>query len=400
MKKQILIALVILAAMPTAAAQTTGPSVQLEAQLLNTDPFPVQAGEDADVQIAIRNTGDSKAENVTVRLQDSFPFQVKPDRKQEYSIGSITPGEKYYISTDVLVAENAPDGQNNFKVVLENGDISVTKDVPIETTNNQVDFNLANLQTSPADLKPGTDNAELTVDVANNGEKTAENVVLDIELPFGLEPVSSLSTRHAMGNVQPGQVKSTTFRFDVNDSASKGRVDFPAAVSYGMNDSVQTQTEEIDFSIFLTGAPQYEVKNVESDLSIGRQGEVRIKVQNTGDVESESTRIRVLDNADLPFSYTSSSAFIGTLQPGQNGTAVFDVTVENSADAKDHLVDFETRGVNGQEVFVEDTTLRLGVQESANQSGGIGNTGLAAAIGAFILVAGIVVFLFRDRLGL
>ena len=395
---KLFIAIAILAVLPAATAQDTRSTVQLDAQLLNTDPFPVQSGEKADIRIAIRNTGNTEAEDVTVNLKDRYPFRIAPDRQKEYNIGSITPGEKYYISTEVLVDEEASDGLNDFRVNLQNQDFSRTKDIPIETTSNQVNLNLAKIQSSPSNLKPDTDDAEITLEVANNGEKTAENVVLNIGLPYGFEPLSSVSTRQALGNIAPGEIKPATFRFDINDSAEKGVTSFPGNLSYGLNDSVEEGFKNADFELYLSGAPRYEIVNYESDLRVDSQGKIRITVENTGSVESESTRIRVLDSADLPFSYGSSSAFIGTIQPGQNGTAVFDVTTENGAAVKEYLLDFEVRGVKDTEVFVDDKTLRVNAAASGSSNGP--SNALIAGIVALLVVGGAIVFLFRERLGL
>jgi hypothetical protein len=372
----------------TAQQQTTS----INPILINTDPAPVQSGEDAEIMFKLRNTGNSVAEDVEVQLVDSFPFQVKPDRKRIYSLGDMSPEREYHISTEVLVADDAPDGVNEFKVKIIQGDVSVAQDIPVQVQSQDIELNLANLKTTPTQLTPDMENVKLTVEVVNNGEKTAENAVINIELPEGFEQISSFSTRQAIGNMAPGQVKPAEFTFDIGKDAESGEVSIPADISYSTGDSSNRVTEEAGFSFNLAGRPQFEVTRVQGNLKQGSTKEIRLTVSNTGSETSSSTRIRVLDSSDQPFSYGSSSQYIGTLEAGQNGTAVFDITAESTAEVKDYLIDFEIRGVKDTQVYVEDTTVRAAV-ENGEKSG----SPVPVVIVALAAV-GVIGYLFRDRI--
>lgn len=368
----LLAALFIGAAAAQTAQQTSTSraSTNLEASLINSDPVPLQSGEDGDLTFKIINTGNMEAENVKVRLLDNYPFEVKPDRQLNYSLGDLTPGQEYQISTDVLVADDAPDGSNSFKVRIIHGDFSVTQSVPVEVQSEDIELNVANLKTQPQQLMPDTDNNVMSVDIVNNGEKTAENVVLNLDLPEAFQKTSSFSTRQALGNVQPGQVKTAEFTFDINETAAEGATAVTGELSYSAGDSSSTVTDPVDFDLYMEGKPQFKITDVESDLETGSSGKVRLTVKNTGEETSSSTRIRVLDSSDQPFTYGSSSKYIGTLNPGQTGEAVFEVDTEAGATVKNYLVDFETRGVKNTEVFVEDETVQLNVANGANEKGG------------------------------
>ena len=400
MNKKKLTALTITTVLAVAAAtaQTAGATTNLNALLINTDPVPVQSGEDAEINFKIRNTGGTEAENVEVEIVDSFPFELKPDRQRNYSLGEVTPGQEYQISSEVLVADNAPDGINDFKVRISYGDLSVVKNVPVQVQSQDIELNLANLKTTPTQLTPDTEDAKMTLEVVNNGEKTAENAVLNIELPETFQATSSFSTRQALGNIAPGEVKTAEFTFDVEETAESGDVEIPAEISYSTDSSEATSriTEETGFNFYLAGKPQFEVTDVEANLQVGaNQRELRLEIQNTGSEESGSTRVRVLDSSDLPFDYDSSSKYIGTLEPNQTGTAVFEVDTESSAEAKEYLIDFEIRGVKDTEVYVEDTTVQVGVENGEQESG----SSLPLPLIAAVLVAVIGGILYWRRSG-
>ncbi|MBC5793246.1 MAG: hypothetical protein H8Z69_04400 [Nanohaloarchaea archaeon] len=396
--KTITILAAVLLLVGGAAAQTTTSdraSTQIQPSIINTDPVPVQSGEDAEINLKIRNTGNTEAKDVKVQIVDSFPFELKPDRKRNHSLGNIVPGQEYQISTELLVADNAPDGMNDLKLKITQGDVSITREVPVQIQSQNIELNLANLKTSPSTLTPDTEDAKMTLEVVNNGEKTAENVVLNIDLPEGFEQTSSFSTRQALGNIQPGQVKPASFNFDVKPGAEVGGIQIPTDIAYSTDSSQSTSriTEETEFGFNLAGKPRFEVVNVESKLKTGSTEQLKIELRNIGSEKSSSTRIRVLDSADLPFSYSSSSKYIGTLEPNQTGTAVFEVETETGAVAKDYLLDFEIRGVKDTQVYVEDTTVKSTVSKSESNDS---STPLIPAVVVLVVVgAG---FYFRDRI--
>ncbi|MFB6147550.1 MAG: CARDB domain-containing protein, partial [Candidatus Nanohaloarchaea archaeon] len=140
------------------------------------------------------------------------------------------------------------------------------------------------------------------------------------------------------------------------------------------------------------GRPQFRIMEVNSTLVTGGTGKIVLEVKNTGSVESGSTRVRVLDSSDLPFSFDSASRYVGTLQPGQTGTAVFTVTTEAGAVPKNYLLDFEVRGVKDTQVFVADRTIELEVGKGASSS-----TPVVPVVAALLVLGG-AAYLFRDRL--
>lgn len=344
-------------------ASAQGPVTQLEGIRISTDPFPVQSGEDADVRFKIKNSGDIAAEDVTLEILDSYPFQLKPDRKRNYSLGTIEPGERYFVSTEILVAEDAPDGNNDFKVRIKNGDFSVVEKIPVPVQSEDIELNLANLRTTPSKLMPDTEDNKMSVEVVNNGEKTAENVVLELDLPENFEKTSSFSERQELGNVQSGQLKTAQFTFDIGEKASQGTKTIPTTLTYSASDNTAEIKEEKSLDVYLSGKPQFEIVSATSDLAVGQTGKIEIKVKNTGSEKSDSTRIRILDNSDLPFSFESSNKFLGTLKPGKEGTVEFETTVEQDGTAKEYLLDFEVRGVKDSEVFVENKVRSFQVEE-------------------------------------
>lgn len=388
-KTALLTALVVLVSVNASAQQSTS----LEPTLIKTDPVPLESGEDGKIYLKIRNTGDTEADSVNVTVIDSFPFQLKPDRTRSRSIGTVTPGEEYHFSPEVLVADNAPDGENDFLVRIKGDGLSVTHRVPVEVESEEVDLNVANVKTVPDQLRPDTEDAKLSIDTVNNGDSTAENVIIDLSLPYSFEPVSSLTTRKSLGSIEAGETKTSDFSFDINESAEKGLVTVSGRLSYRSEEDSPVMEEPFSLDLYLSGAPQYEVVDATADLKQGQSGSIEVTVRNTGSEKSESTRVRILDSSEIPISYGSSTGFIGTLEQGEEGKAVFQADVDSDAAVKDYLVDLEIRGVRDTNVFVEDRTVRLDVGAAEQRFPGV--MPLAAGIVIVVLIVGLV---FREKL--
>lgn len=390
--KTILITALFLLLIGSATAQTRS-STNLQTTLLTTDPIPLQSGEHADVSFKITNRGDTAAEDVEVTIPDKYPFKLKPDRKRTYVLGTVHPGESYYISTEVIVAENASDGSNDFHVEISQRRITVEEKLALEVQSQDIELNLANLKTTPSTLMPDTEDNKMTLDVVNNGEKTAENVVLELDFPGFFEKTSSFSTREALGNIPPGDIRKAVFDFDINETSPTGLITVPTTIEYSEDDSTAKITKDEEFQIYLSGKPQFKITGVESDLSTGGTDKLLVTVKNIGKEKSTATRIRVLDSSDLPFSYESSSEFIGTLKPGAEGSAAFEISTDKDAEAKDYLIDFEVRGVKDDSVFTEDKTLDIGVTDGETVS--MLRNIILTVIALAALITG---FMYRERL--
>lgn len=376
--------LLLLAAATGASASV--PASNLDTTFLNADPYPLHAGDSGEVRFKISNTGSQAADNVTVRLQDSYPFTIMPDRQRVFRLGTVRRGEPYYLSTEVQVADDATDGSRDLVAVIETGDLSRTVQIPVSVESSDVSLQLASLSTTPTTLMPDTEDATMTVSVTNTGDAAAENAVLELDLPDAFEQTSSFSSREALGTVEAGTVTKASFSFDIAAAAGQGPVTVPASLTYtdGDGDSSERTVRNTSFQLYLDGRPQFAIVNVTESLRTGETGSIRITVRNTGSVESASTRLRVLDNSDLPFGFDSASAYIGSLEPGQTGTAVFSPSVESGAAVKQHLLDVELRGKKDTTVFLEQETVRLRVRDG----GGGGLPVLPLVIGLAIALVG------------
>lgn len=364
-------------ALATILALLIQTSAAVSAELVTTDPVVVSSGDTFTAYVQLTNTGRDDVDNVTAVVKDRYPFSVVPGRDRRFSFSSLEAGEVYTFSTELRVAENASEEPHPIALDVSSGSFTTTHHLDLQVQDRAVQLDVANMQTAPDTLRPDTEGNRLTVEVVNTGDGTAENVVLDLDLPAGFERSGAVSDRHAFGSLQPGAAKPATFTVDLAETVGNGTHVVEGTLTYRPDDGAET-TDHVAIPLHVAGTPQFAVRNVTADLATGTTGRVTAVVENVGSATSTATRLRVLDSADMPFDYESASAYVGTLDPGETGTAAFTVTVDSGAVAKDYLVDLEARGVKDTSVFVEPSTVRLPV--AGGDGGDLPLLPLAAAV--------------------
>jgi len=363
MKKQLLFGLLLVwSVIGIAAAE----SINMQAISITTDPAPLEAGDDADLDFKIRNTGTGVAEDITITINDSYPFTVKPGRDRTRTTGDIQPLSEYYVSTEILVADGAPDGVNTLPITISNDEFATTKELRLDVEQDTADLQLANIQTTPSQLTPDMDDVTLSFDVVNQGETAAENTVMNIDLPTGFQEVSTFSTRDSLGMIQPGEQKTASFTADITDAARSGDVSLPITVRYG-EDNAQYEVED-QLTVYLAGRPDLQLTDAVGALKAGETNTVRLNITNKGGEEAEAARVRAVEASDLPLEFESASQYLGTVEPGVDTTAIFDVTVDSDAPAKQYLLDFQLRGVNDETVHINEITVPQDVQRNNGES--------------------------------
>lgn len=381
--RSLLIASLMLAVIP----QTVTAATDMEITA-STDPFPVKSGEDARLRLEIQNKGDRVIEAANLTFDESFPISLESGEPLKRELGDLRPGGVYQVATDIVISDDANNDQERLAVAIETRRGGLTDRIPIEMETGEVDLQLGNIVTTPQTLRTGTDGNEVTVDIVNLGDRAAENVILDLSFPFGFEQTSSLATRNSLGTVDPGQTKTATITVDLNESLSDGAATVDGVLSYTNDDSTDRTTRPVSFNLFLDGAPRFAITNITADLQAGESSQIRATVTNTGDLQASSTRLRILDNADMPFSFDSASQYVGTLEPGQSGTAVFETDVENDASVKQHLIDLEARGAQETTIYVDEATAAIDVAKNPDAGE---NELPITIIGA--LIAGMIILL-------
>ncbi len=156
---------------------------------LKYDPYPVNAGEWFDLWIKVQNIGEGNAPDASFELSPQYPFSSNDSLLRDYGLvyGTV---DAHRISADldssqvilkyrVKVADNAPDGTSNLKLIVKTDSSSsaTSFDIPVEIAKTKTDFDVRVRSVNPQ---------ESSFIVTNIGDNTAKAVKADVKGSEGI----------------------------------------------------------------------------------------------------------------------------------------------------------------------------------------------------------------------
>lgn len=393
MNKHTLLALLLIACAGfTAAAQ--GPATNIEITKIRTQPVPLQTGEYADVWVKVRNTGSIRADNVTVRFLETFPFAADPDEQTRWKLGTLIPGETYHLHLQVRVDENAVQGTNDLRFRYRvDGGTALTADVPLEVRTDDAALVIEQIA-MPDRMAPGTAHfVNLTL------RNLADSYLKNIDVSLGLADVplaTADTTRQRVQKLAPGATTTVSFRLASDIRTENGLYKVPITLAYedeaGTSFSVEQET-----GVLIGGRPRLEVGINENQLqTAGSTGTVTLRLINRGDGRASYVKMRVHGTESTEI-ISPDTVYLGNMDPDDYQTADFKVHVAGDAERLRLPVTLTYKDADGETTTQNVTiTSELYSQEQLasfrSSSGGSGL--LIAGIVVLLLVGG---YLYRRR---
>jgi hypothetical protein len=381
---------------PVSSAPLTGTQgSRIQANFMNQDPDPADAGKDMELRWQIINTIPGTVEVLKFHLDAGYPFLFEagdsPDKDLGASVGTNDNKLYYVLHYKLRVADNALKGTYNVTLNWDTGDGWTQKEFPIYIDPKRADFVVGALVTSPEKIIADTKEAKLSVNIDNIGKGNAENVKVKLLLPTGFKPTYSYSDEDSPGIIQKGASKTTNFYVDVDENIREGEYKAQLEITFrDENDENNTyNTKTLDLLIPIKPAPYLVIESINTtpeNLVPGTKADFRINVRNTGNEKAESVSLRVFKDASQPFEFDEKSDFIGKLEKGDSGDAVLRVTVDPNAASKKYLLDVELRGIDEKNnVVIFRRTVPITVNPAAR---GLPATGILGSIISIITSAG------------
>jgi hypothetical protein len=419
MKIHLLLGLVIFVAVlmvPVSDALLTKSAI-LDVEQVKYEPYPASAGKYVKIFINVRNTGNLVADEVVCELDPRYPFSLDPDEEARISIGELEVSKNAVLEYRVRVDEDAVSGNNELRMNcdpegLDDGIYTVHK-LNIDVRATRPEFAVGSVSSVPEDMRSGNDDVKLTVHLQNIGEGDAKLTTAKLRLPSGFHPSDSYSDRYSIGPVNEGSTGEAIFYIDVDDDIMAGLYKADLVVSY-KDDNINSQREQnLDLDMRVKSSPNLVIEEVRagantgsdsftgyvvrggievnsSDVSQGSSGELRITVVNEGDEEAKSVSVKIFRDPSQPIEFGEIYDFVGNLEPGKSGDAVFRFTIDGNAVLKEYLIDAELRYVEGDDVITEPATVSLDVALE-------GSDYTLLVMGVLIVLAIVLVILWRRR---
>jgi hypothetical protein len=326
---------------------------KIELDGINFDPAIIASGDEVDIVIQFH--ADAYSEN-EIGINDPdyrFVVRIKPDDTltQDYVTiqdaegdnvqGWLVSGNTYAKKFRVKVNNDAPAG--NYEFLLEgqwvkgdepqSGTQFVRFTMPVKKEG--IILDITTLETVPAEVRPGDNFVKIVGFIENVGEKDAKSVEINLDLPEGLTSSYANDNRLWVGRVNAGESKEVTFFLDVDESASTGTQTIKYRFTYmDLDNNPSDRSRDIPFLI--KPRPYLEVVSSEGEGLAGETVKLSVKIKNTGTESAEAVDVRILKHNAQPFEIDVRSDYIGELEPGEEGVAIFDIKVNGDAEIKTH----------------------------------------------------------------
>lgn len=239
-------------------------------------------------------------------------------------------------------------------------------------------------RTVPASVDPG-DPFNVTLTLHNDGEASANDISVNVNTTSGaITPRDS--ENYYIPKLEAGGESVLNLTFDTDTGAPLGLTPVLVTIDYRSADLAASR-QVATIGIPVVGRAEMGIASIRTEpsrIASGDPVDLTIRLENTGTADAESVRATI-EGLSLP---GSKEAFLGTIEPGNDGPAVFSLEA-GEAGAFDYTVVIRYTDDYGEHTVTQ--ALNMTVAES--------NTlpAIAAVAAVLIVVATAAVFWYRRR---
>ncbi|MHA1879516.1 MAG: COG1361 S-layer family protein [Candidatus Heimdallarchaeota archaeon] len=351
----LLLIVVVLCPSISAGAYKPPSSVNLGILATEISPQPARPGEDMFVKISIQNYGNNPAEDVTLDLEEFFPFHFKysntgytgyGESKHYTSTAIIIPKisayssyEAYYYFTVDPLAKSG-EYELTFKIQkTEGGNVGTRKNIKIDVEGNP-DLALINSSISPQIITPG-DEIILKTNLTSVGTGNVKNIRVSLVLDDLPAIIALDDSSKFIQKLDAGESKTVLFHLKISKDAKITSYNLPIKLT-GVDEAEKlniTLTEVIGFDV--QGKAKLSIASIKTDPLLGKVNEemtLMIRLENVGEGDATSVKASI---KDLPFSGVKE-AFLGEIKVDDDSPAVFTIIPDKGGEFNYTLsIDYE-----------------------------------------------------------
>lgn len=236
----------------------------------------------------------------------------------------------------------------------------------------------------------------ITVDIQNSGASEAYDVTAEIAPGTSISPIGPASF---LGDVAGNSSVTTQLKVSVSKEAIAKSSPVGILVKYKDERDVSRQSL-LTVGVMVEGELNFEVQTIQVDGSLtpGSERVITIPIVNAGDYEAKDAvaRINIVNPfAAAPFSTTDDTAYIGTLQPGESGSAKFRISVDADAVPKPYILEVEVQYWDSLGNSYTSDTMRATV--TVQQPSGLSTTAIVLISLAGVVVVVVLLSVMRRR---
>ncbi|MDW7730825.1 MAG: COG1361 S-layer family protein [Methanolobus sp.] len=325
MRKILLLLLVLILPIATAAADISNGVSGVEADLMTQSPSPARPGETVELTFSIQNVGSKDLTNIEISIYPEYPFsQVSGESltktisfleaRQDEDDASIV---KFKLKVDPDVA----DGTYDVDVVVNDGDTdsSVSTTVKVDVQGKEY-AQIVTISESSIDVAT-VETLEFVI--TNTGSSPLRNMAVSWEEATGvILPVYSANTKY-ISSLDVGESVAVAYSVMADVNADPGLYQLDITLEFQDYNS-NTSTIKTKAGLFVGGSTDFDLSYSESDI-----GEVSLSLANVGNNEAYSVKVSIPEQDNFQAT-GSTSTIVGNLEKGDYTITSFSISQAGS----------------------------------------------------------------------
>ncbi|MCJ7479218.1 MAG: hypothetical protein MUP63_03530 [Candidatus Nanohaloarchaeota archaeon QJJ-7] len=291
-----------------AASAAVEPMISIE----NISPQPADPGETVNVDVRLKNDGDTDATFDPLQVKTPEGVTVIGTTASFSDEISICGGCQAVGTVYLKVEKDATTGTYPLRFDLEREGIGVSKTVELQVDGSpNLLFSLSNVSVAPGET------IDSTLSVTNVGTERATQVVANPDNDLISFQPSSVS----LGSIPPGETSTAPITIEADSSMDSGIQKFSADIDYRTDGGEASITRTETLSI--RQVAELAVSDVDTgSATIGKTSTLRLELENLGPGEAERIKTELTcDGATV----NRETAFIGQLDDDESVPATFEL---------------------------------------------------------------------------
>ncbi|MGI6589188.1 MAG: COG1361 S-layer family protein [Candidatus Iainarchaeum sp.] len=281
---------------------------------VNYDPNPAVPGTTIKVLIQLENIDSTPQKDITVSIEDTYPFIVKTDESNPNPnfVGTMQAYGKTLLQFNVYIDPTAENKTYNLPILVggKNLESKVKTSHPILISGKEPIVKIINV--TEEKLLPGEEK-EITFTLQNVGTSPAHQVVLEMIEDRTITPAGGIIEREItplgasaikVGSINPGEEKTTKLKVSVSNNATIKNYTIPLKVSF--NNQSGERTENISY----VGLKVFGKSDLDATIKENNNGEIIFEIFNKGMGKADFTLVELVSEYAT---IEKPKQFIGTL---------------------------------------------------------------------------------------
>lgn len=271
----------------------------IDVQTLDTEPYPIEPGDNFVLSVGLTNNGSTSAKEVNVKIDPDSPFTVTGSSQKK--IGKLGNDNSAVVEYDLFVQNSAVSAVYKIPVWVTykiNSMSTTIKDEIEVRVRGTPDFELLDMK-MPGEMSPG-DRINISVEIQNIGTGNAKKTTILFESDSDYVKAIHSKGRKYLGTVNPKEKKEIIFNLLIDPEAEYKVYNSNITVEY-TNESGEENSESFSVGILITGKPKLQVIKTEVDQ---QDKELEVEISNIGSAQAKSiTANLIYENKTLDVDY-------------------------------------------------------------------------------------------------